>query len=137
MSSTILPSRLLKTGLVLDAAASGAMGLMLTLGAGPLGGLLGLPQPLLLGVGAVCLGWAAVTFWLGRRERLAPAAVWAVIGLNALWVAESALLLLSGWVSPTGLGTAFVIAQALAVAGFAEMQFVGLRRSEPARLAAA
>jgi len=59
-------------------------------------------------------------------------------GLNTAWVAESTLLLLGGWVNLTGLGYAFVLFQALVVAGFAEAQYLGLRRSSaPALVGAA
>jgi hypothetical protein len=58
--------------------------------------------------------------------------VQAIIALNVLWVAGSIGLLVSGWVAPTALGYAFVIAQAIVVGVFAELQFVGLRRSEAA-----
>ena len=52
-----------------------------------------------------------------------------IIAINALWVAASFGLLVSGAVTPTLLGYAFVIAQALAVALLAELQFVGFRRT--------
>jgi hypothetical protein len=39
------------------------------------------------------------------------------------------VLVLSGWVALTGLGAAFVVVQAVAVAGFALLQVAGLRRS--------
>jgi hypothetical protein len=51
-----------------------------------------------------------------------------VIVTNALWAAASVVLLLSGWVAPTALGYAFVIAQAAVVAVFGELQYTGLRR---------
>jgi hypothetical protein len=38
-------------------------------------------------------------------------------------------LLVSGWVAPTALGYAFVIAQAAVVAVLAELQIAGLRRT--------
>ena len=38
------------------------------------------------------------------------------------------MLLLSGWIEPTGLGYAFVIFQAVVVGVFAELQVMGLRR---------
>ena len=47
---------------------------------------------------------------------------------GALWVAASFGLLVSGAVQPTMLGYAFVIAQALAVALLAGLQFIGLLR---------
>ncbi len=48
--------------------------------------------------------------------------------MNILWAVDSALLLLTGWVAPTGLGLAFVLVQAGAVAVLAEAQYLGLRR---------
>jgi hypothetical protein len=68
------------------------------------------------------LPYAAVIAYLGTREPLSRGAVWTMITINAVWAADSALLLLSSWVNPTGLGYAFVIFQALVVAGFAEAQ---------------
>jgi hypothetical protein len=58
--------------------------------------------------------------------------VHATIALNVLWVAASIGLLLSGWVAPTLLGYAFVIAQAVVVGAFAELQIIGLRRTQVA-----
>ena len=63
----------------------------------------------------------------GRTSR-APA-VWAIIAYNALWSIDSIVLLVSGYVSPTALGYAFVIFQAAVVAGFAGLQDVGLRKA--------
>jgi hypothetical protein len=39
------------------------------------------------------------------------------------------LVLLSGVVDPTALGAAFIVDQALIVAAFAKLQFLGLRRT--------
>ncbi len=63
--------------------------------------------------------------------------VWIVIVGNALWLVQSVGFLLMGGFAPTRLGTAFVLAQALAVGVFAELQFVGLRRARHAAPAAA
>ena len=131
------PSTFLRATLLGDAAASGATGLLLALGAGPLVSLLGLPEPLMRYAGLILLPYAAAVAYLGTRERISAAAVWTVIAVNTLWAADSALLLASGWVTPTGLGTAFVIFQAVVVAGFAEAQYLALRRSSPAAVAAA
>ncbi len=60
-----------------------------------------------------------------------------VIALNAIWVVESLLVAFGGWVSLTGVGLAFVLTQALAVAIFAEAQWIGLRRAGGEALAAA
>ncbi|WP_374979357.1 hypothetical protein PSGK_22065 [Pseudomonas solani] len=130
--TTVQPSPLLRRVLQLDALVSGAAGLLMTLGAGPLSSLLALPAALLTGAGLLMLPWCAVLLWLARRETLDRRAVWAVIAVNAVWVVDSLLLLVSGWVQPTLLGQAFVIAQALAVVLFAELQFFGLKRSTEA-----
>lgn len=123
---------LLRLALLADAAASGAVGLLLTAAAGPLDPLLGLPGPLLRGVGLVLLLWTVGVGWLATRAEPPRAAVLAVVVVNLLWVADSVLLLAFGPVDPTALGTAFVLAQALAVLGFAAAQWLGLRQSAPA-----
>lgn len=119
----------LRRSLLADAAISGATGLLMIFGAGLLEGLLGLPASLLRYAGLSLLPFAVLVFGLARRDPLSPGSVWAVIAANAAWVAGSVLLLVSGGVAPSGLGYAFVLGQAAAVAFFAEMQYVGLRRS--------
>jgi hypothetical protein len=54
--------------------------------------------------------------------------VWSIIVCNASWVAASLLLLVGGWVAPTALGYAFVIAQAVVVGVFAELQYMAVRK---------
>jgi hypothetical protein len=55
--------------------------------------------------------------------------VWGIIALNILWVIDSVVLVAAGWFALTVLGTVFVLVQALAVAIFADLEFVGLRRA--------
>ena len=123
------PSPLLRLTLKVDAIAGGAMGLLMALAAQPLGQLLGLPFVLLLVAGIVLLPLALVLYWMSQQAALSRTGVWAVIVLNALWVVESAALLVTGYVQPTALGYAFVIGQALVVLLLAELEFFGLRRS--------
>ncbi|QFU15847.1 hypothetical protein [Microvirga thermotolerans] len=130
--SVVTSSPLLRQALVADAATSGACGLLLLLAAGPLASLLGLPAPLLRLSGAALLPYAGLVGYLGLRDRLPRGIVWAVVIGNAVWAADSLLLLVSGWVEPTRAGYAFVIAQALAVLMYAELQYVGLKRSDSA-----
>ena len=125
-------SPLLRQALVADAATSAAFGLLMLIGAGPLSGILGLPETLLRIAGLVLLPYAGFIGWLGVRETIGKPIAWAVVLGNALWVADSFLLLASGWVAPTSAGYAFVIAQALVVLMYAEFQYVGLRRSAEA-----
>jgi hypothetical protein len=135
--SSFHPSTFLRYALIGDAVASGATGLLTALGAGFLAPLVGLPEALLHGAGLILLPYAAIIAYLGTRQSLSRSAVWTVIVVNAMWAADSALLLLSGWVAPTALGYAFVIFQAVVVAVFAEAQYFGLRRSSPRGLATA
>lgn len=130
-SNPIVPTPLLRIALLGDAAASGATGLLMAAGAGALAGPLGLPVSLLLGAGLVLLPYAALVAWLGRGAAVPRGWVRAVIAVNLLWVVDSVLVLAVFGLSPTPLGTAFVLAQAAAVAGFAALQYVALRRAAP------
>jgi hypothetical protein len=129
--STIHPSPFLRKSLMLDAVATGATALMLIAGASLLDGLLGLPVALMREAGLILVPFVAFVAWVGTREDVARGAVWTIIAANALWVAASIGLLVSGWVAPTALGYAFVIAQAAVVALFAELQYAGLKRPQP------
>lgn len=128
-------STFLRRVLTADALLSAVMGAVLVLAVGPLSSLLSLPASLLTWSGLSLLPFAAFVGWLATRELPPRAGVWAVILCNALWVVDSIVLLASGWVEPTFLGSAFVIFQALVVATLAELEFFGLRRTH--RLAAA
>jgi hypothetical protein len=105
------------------------MGAMLALGAGWLDGVLGLPAGLLRGAGLALLPFAAYLAHAARRPTLSRGAALAVIAVNIVWTLDSILLLASGWVEPTSVGTAFVLAQAAAVAGFAALEAAALRGS--------
>jgi hypothetical protein len=127
--NAIVPAPFLRQALLSDAVTSGACAMLMLFGAGFLAPLLGLPMTLLQFAGLVLIPYAAWLGSLGLRERMSRPAVWAVIIANAIWAADSILLLVSGWVHPTPAGYAFVLAQAAVVAMYAELQFVGLRRS--------
>lgn len=123
-------SHLLRRATQLDAIATAAVAALLIAAAAPLSQWLHLPQNLLLGAGLLLVPYVAFLGWLLSRERISTAQAWAMIAINACWVIDSVLLLVSGWVSPNALGVAFVVAQALAVAVFAELQYFGLRRQQ-------
>jgi hypothetical protein len=126
---SVRPSNILRAALGADAVVSGATGLLMLSAAGSVDGLLGLPAGLMRYAGASLIPFAALVGYLAGRQQVPGAAVWAVIVYNALWALDSVLLLLGGWVAPTALGIAFVIGQAAAVALFAQLQYLGLRRS--------
>ena len=129
--STIHPSPFLRKALMLDAVATGATAVLLIAGAGLLDGLLGLPVALMREAGLILVPFVAFVAWVGTREEVARGAVWTIIAANAVWVAASIGVLVGGWVAPTALGYAFVIAQAAVVALFAELQYAGLKRPQP------
>lgn len=122
-------SAFLRRVLLVDAIASGGMGLMLLLFVVPAAALLNLPSELLSQAGLVLLPFAAFVGYLSSREVPSRVAVWAVIALNAVWVIDSVVLLVAGWVQPNARGYAFIVGQALFVAVLAELEYMGLRRS--------
>lgn len=120
---------LLRRALIADAVVSGATGALMLLAADLLGNLLGLPVMLLRLAGLSLLPFAALVAYVGTRARISRRIAWGIVGYNLLWAIDSILLLVLGWVAPTTLGYLFVIGQALVVAGFAELQYFGLRRA--------
>lgn len=120
----------LRYALLADAIASGATGLLMIAGADLLTGLLGLPVALMREAGLLLVPYVALVAFVGTRETISRPAVQAIVALNVVWVAASIGLLISGFVAPTMLGYVFVIAQAVAVGVFAELQVIGLRRAQ-------
>lgn len=114
----------------LDAIASGAMGLLLLLGATFLDGLLDLPLNLLRVAGAILLPWTAFLLIAASRQQVSRAAVRGIVAVNVAWVVASLVLLAGSWVDPSALGIAFVIVQAIAVAGFAAIQIARITEGE-------
>jgi len=125
-------SKLLGRSLLLDAVMSGATGVLLAAAAAPLSALLDLPEPLLFWAGLSLLPFAVVVAWHAVRAPSSTGAVRAIIWANTLWAADSALILLVGWVEPNALGIAFVLGQAAAVAAMGGLQWIGLRQLSPA-----
>ena len=127
--SSIHTSPFLRGALLVDAVATAATALLLTAGATVLDDLLGLPSRFLVMVGAPLIPYAALVAWLGTRATTSPSVIRLVVFSNLAWVVASVALLVSRVFEPTLLGVVFVSVQAVAVAFFAELQFVGLRRT--------
>ena len=125
----INPSQFLRRALLADAVFSGIAAVALTLDAGALAPLLDLPEALLRETGLFLIAYTALVGWLGTRESLPKALVIIVVAGNAAWTIASIALLFSGAVSPNLLGEIVVVAQAIATGVFAELQYIGLRRS--------
>jgi hypothetical protein len=128
----IHPSIFLRRAILADAIFSAASALLLTFGAGALAPLTRLPEALLRETGLFLIAYAVLVGWLGTRQSMPKALVGIVIAGNAAWTLGSIALLFSGAVTPNLPGEAFVAAQAIVVGAFAELQYIGLRRSSGA-----
>ncbi len=125
----IHPSLFLRRALLADAIFSGISAVWMTIGAGALAPLLNLPEALLRETGLFLIAYAIFVGWLGTRASLPKALALIVVVGNAAWTLASVALLFSGMVSPNLLGEIVVVAQAIATGVFAELQYIGLRKS--------
>ena len=126
----IATSQFLRRALLADAIFSGVSAVVMTLDAGALAPFLNLPEALLRETGLFLIAYTALVAWLGTRPSVPKALVMIVVAGNAAWTLASIALLFSGAVSPNLLGIVVVVAQAIATGVFAELQYIGLRRSE-------
>ena len=131
----IQPSLFLRRAIQADAIVTGAVALLQTFGAAMLAPLLNLPQTLLLETGLFLIAYTALVGWLGTRPSMPKALVAIVIAGNAAWALGSIALMFSGAVTPTLLGYAFIAAHAISTGVFAELQYIGLRKSRGAMTA--
>jgi hypothetical protein len=127
-------SSFLRRALIADSIFSGISALALVLDAAALAGLTELPEQLLRETGLFLILYAALVGWLASRTATARAWIVLVISGNAAWTVASIALLLSSAVHPNLFGEVVVVAQAIATAVLAELQYLGLRRSESAIL---
>ena len=125
----IQPSLLLRRAIQADALVTGAVALLQAFGAGMLAPLLSLPESLLRETGLFLIAYTALVGWLGTRPSMPKALVAIVIAGNAAWALGSIALMFSGWVNPNLLGDAFIAVHAISTGVFAELQYIGLRRS--------
>ncbi|MCA6124124.1 hypothetical protein J6500_19825 [Bradyrhizobium sp. WSM 1704] len=123
-------SQLLRRAFIADAVFSGVSAVAMVLDAGALASWLNLPEALLRETGLFLIAYTALVGWLGTRTDVPRPLVMLVIVGNAAWTLASIALLFSGAVSPNLLGAIVVVAQAIATGVFAELQYVGMRRSE-------
>lgn len=109
---------------------SGLSGLLLAVAAAPLRQWLDVPAtwPLVV-IGIGLLGFAWLLFLIARQSPIDLRQANLIFWLDVAWVIGSALLLFTGWVSFTNAGWWAVLLVADAVALFAIMEFVGIRRA--------
>ena len=111
----------------LDAVVTAANGAASLAAAPLLSDLLGVPAGVLRGLGAFLVVFAAGVAVVGARRPVPTAAAGAVVGANLLWAAGSVVAVVTGRFDLTAAGTAWVLAQAAVVAGFAVLQLTALR----------
>jgi hypothetical protein len=119
----------LRLALVADAAVTGANAVAYLAGAFVLDSLLGVPAGLLLALGAFLAAYGALVLRLATRPEIPRAGVLAVIEANVAWVVASLLVLGFDTFTPDTAGQVWIALQAVAVAGFAAAQWIGLRMS--------
>lgn len=125
-------TKYLRTVLYADILSCAAAALLMTAGVPFLSPLLDLPSNLLVGAGLVLVPWVLVLYVVARRVQVPRIVLIDIVAVNFLWCAASFGLLASGLIAPNGLGIAFVVAQALTVALFGVLQFLGLREATAA-----
>ena len=119
---------LLRLALVADAAVTGANAFAYLAGAVVLDSVLGVPTALLLVLGAFLAVYSALVLRLATRPAIPRAGVVAVILANLAWAASSLLVLALDTFTPDPVGQVWIALQAVVVAGFAALQYIGLRR---------
>ena len=125
----IVPSLFLRRALLADTIFSGMGALLFAFDATMLASLTELPQALVRETGLFLIAYTALVGWLGTRGAVPKALVVLVVVGNAAWTIASIALLFSGAVMPNLPGEFVVVAQAITTGVFAELQYVGLRRS--------
>ena len=118
----------LASALKLDAVVTGVNGGAYLLAAQPLGDLLGLSPALLRLLGIALIAFAAALWLAAARPSVSRAVAVALGGANAAWALARIAVAVGGWLSPTTVGTLWIIAQAIVVAAFAELQVTALKR---------
>ncbi|MBP0115981.1 MULTISPECIES: hypothetical protein [Bradyrhizobium] len=119
----------LRRALLADAIFSGVAALGFAFGASAVAMLFNLPEALLRETGLFLIAYTALVGWLASRATVAKPLILLVVIGNGAWTVGSIALLLSGAVSPNLAGALVVVAQAIATGVFAELQFLGLRKS--------
>ena len=127
------PSAFLRRILLADTATCVASGMLTSLLTSTVAGLTQIPPAVLLYSGLSLFPIAAFMAVVATRAALPVAGVWLVIIGNVGWVLGSLWLAVGGAISPNGLGMAFILAQATAVAVLAALEYAGVRHMTASR----
>lgn len=110
-----------------DGVATLISGLALAALAGVLDSALGMSTAVLLSEGLFFIAYAIGVLVIATRRVIPRRPAMVVIALNALWAVDSLVFLAAGWLEPTALGTAVVLAIAAFTAVMAAVQGYTLR----------
>ncbi|MES2583471.1 MAG: hypothetical protein V4627_12200 [Pseudomonadota bacterium] len=132
LSSLMASPHFLRRVLWADAGIGVLTGLEQYMFADVLAPILGLPASLLSGSAVALAGFVLFIAWIATRKSIPAGAVWLLIGANALWVVGCLGLLASSLVAPTAFGVAFLIIHAVSVGVFVELEWIGVRKLQPA-----
>ncbi|MFJ2015091.1 hypothetical protein ACIQJ8_31885 [Streptomyces globisporus] len=116
-----------RLALKLDGVATGLNGIAYLALATVLDSFFGVPTAVQYPVGAFLL-YAVGVLVIGTRKEISRTGLMAVIVANLLWVVLSLVVVVSGVLSPTGVGAVWIVLQGLTVGGFAMLQCIGLKR---------
>lgn len=120
------PKTMLRRFLALDAVVTSGNGLAYAVAPGPLGRFLGVDAGLLFGLGVFLTLYGAGVGYLAARKSPPTLPVRGVIEANAAWAVLS-VVALAAWLSPSTPGAVWIPLQAVAVGGFAALQYAALR----------
>jgi hypothetical protein len=120
--------RFLRLALRIDAIGTAATGLLMAAGGSAVDTLTGIPAIAMHIIGAFLVIFAGAVGVLSTRRTINRKAVWAVILVNAVWIIDSVVTLAATVWPVTTPGMIAIIAIAVVVAVFAELEYLGLRR---------
>lgn len=123
-----MTTQFLRQVLAADAVTGAAAGLVMVAGADMLAPLLQLNRDILFYAGIAMAPFVVMLTWLAMQPQPPRTGVMTIVVLNALWVIGSIALIVTGIEQPNLLGYGFVIAQAVAVGVFAELEYIALKR---------
>jgi hypothetical protein len=129
VEATTVPPTFLRRVLVLDAIITGVNGLLYLFAAGPIAELLGIRSTPLPAIGAFLTAYGIAVAVAAKPARPPAWTTRLVIGTNIGWALISVAGAASGWLETNSIGTAWTTAQGFVVAGFAALQWIGLKRS--------
>lgn len=123
-------SNLLRGSLRIDGWGTAVFGVAMLVAGRWLSGPLGLPSTWFVPIGIAMLGGAAALGLIAGYPRIPPRLAGCAIAGNALSGGAILVLLVTGFLPLTGLGTTFMLAGAAWVTTFAALAFIGLGRSQ-------